>query len=307
MNSEFLGMPPYVWNLIFDISKYLIITVIFGVLLTIYQRKREEEIHVKGILLHQRLLAYQRINMQISKIYSDVYLSNYQIKDILPPIEQFTGIKQTCYCKFFESEESFDNYYNDLSLIIKEESLFLDPTVKQYFSRVISLLTNIYKMLAAVHDVEHSSYTNKTPKQINETISNSYHAIGIIVHDDMFRIYTETDILLSNQMHRMKLTYRFSFFKRMLIKIKERVYCSIDEKLLSFSKMNFIEELVFKSIIKDASCRSQIVSNPQGIISTLGYIHHIDTIKQLTKNNKDFVSKLTCLLNEYMRNFSKCI
>jgi len=275
--NDFLSIPEFIWELIFRVVEILAVGLILGVFASRYQKRKEYEIKIKGEILKHRLAAYERIARMTYKIYNLIapaYQQQKKYEKMLYGLPfKYIYVE---YSSFFQSEESFDEYYNEVSTIIREEKIYFDYPMEECLSQYLEYLTELKQFLDAFVDLENIADNELDENIIKQHIEFAYQAIGIVLQNDFALFYKDIDQRISHQLRNIKLNYEDMYFRSRIDKFRRKFICWLERNLKNNSWFGHKTKWIYFHLIYKLYGNSQLIRYPQYVVLLLMYIHYSD-------------------------------
>lgn len=275
--EDFLFIPPYIWKGIFSIIKVIGAGLILAFFATKYQKRKEIELQIKANVLKLQLDAYVKINDMISEIRSIIappLVKETWYEDIIEA-EKF-GIKYMEYSSFFDSEEKFDAYYNQLVALNHREHIYLQYRVEQKLSEYISYLTELKTFLDAYSDTERCSVFGFQAETAEVHIQEAYRITGICMQSDMNRFYAEIDRMLATEIRHISLSYRSHYIKSLREWCLEKITIILEKYLDEKSWKGNIAMWFYYHVLFRSYGNSRLLQTLPVLVVYFSYIHYSD-------------------------------
>ena len=305
--NDFLNIPPYIWKDIFPILKVLGVGLLLAFFAAKYQKRKEIEIKIKGEVLKLRLRAYVKINVMLSEIQHLIAPSLYKQGEYIKMLDGFDFLfKYVEYTSFFNSEETFDDYYCRLQNLLNEEHIYLEYEIEQKLLEMINYFSEIKMMLDAFCDTEHSDGWKLSEKVVNDHIQMAYQTTGVALQNDMNRFYCQMDKLIAKQMRNISLSYKDAYLKRWHDYVHKFFAKNLEPYIEDKGCWGKVSQFFYFRILFPSYGNSLLIKNIPRLITALMFIHYSNeyTRDEFDKLNEDDIQKkIQMFYSIYMLNY----
>lgn len=223
-------MPQYIWEGVFSILNVLVPGVVLALFAAYYQNRRKREIQIEGKLAISRIDGYEKI---LSCFFEGQDLHEVSLKESqeAEAILRYFNVKtfRNQCPNAFRDEESFDTFYERLTLLQKDYQIYLDDEASRQLDRSVAVYTRLKNWLDAFSDTEHAVDLKLNKSVARKHIDWMYRLLGMMMFSHCTRAYAELDIVVCNQMNRFYLTYRKHWLRKRLRSLGESIIHVFDK------------------------------------------------------------------------------
>lgn len=229
---DFLGIPQYIWNGVFEMAKLLITGVVLGIFATRYQKRKEVEFQIKGRILTRKIERLEAVERVVGELYHRIN----------PPLAQeamFDKFLDGTGCPFeymeypamMNSEKCFDDYYRELHRVIRDGHNYMTFQLEKTLSEMGEYFTHLKDFLDAFSDTELTVDWGFSKDEAQRHIDMVYQLAGIAFQQDFDRFYCVVDREIARQMKNVKLDYGYSRLRNKVWNFKQTFLLSLEKYL----------------------------------------------------------------------------
>lgn len=261
------SLPPHIWNGIFGLLQVLFVGLILGLFASKYQKRKEVEFSVKGNILLKRLETLEKVHKVNCELFHKIAPPASVQMSFLPLLERIKfPIYEIEYPTFFDSEASFDDYYNRIGKLIGEERIYFDYNIDRRLSEYSNYLLELKLLLDAFSDTVNGDDSGR--------INTAYQLFGVILQKDFSRFYAIIDKDIAVQLRDINLAYKDQYFR----KFRRKAHYKLALETLKHLKKNDwkgkISNMVYYRYLNSTYGNSVFLNDISFICLLLMYVYY---------------------------------
>lgn len=204
----FLGIPEFIWNLIFTLLTTLICGVIVATFTSTFLKKKEERTRVAGVILEKRIESEREILsfLENSLTKEEIPCDDPNIKSSVSPIiEGYPQIVSIQYSSVFLSYDNFLEFYNEFNRLYAENRLWMDENVRDHLLLMQGYFSWINVIPVVVRKVTLPRKKKITDKEFQLACDKSFLLYGIILDNEINALIADLDTKVVNSIYKLNL------------------------------------------------------------------------------------------------------
>ncbi len=226
--NQFLGIPEFVWSMIFNVAEVLFVGLIIGVFALRYQKRKEYETQLKGERLKMGIRSMEKLselNCELTREVAPPFYLQKSYRDFIDGTPFPTNSIE--YLSVFASPEDFDAYFHSVSEFYRKNKIFVDQRIEHTLDEYLSYLSQLKRLLDAFCDAEHQNALKVSDKAITQHISMAYNLCGIMLLNDFRHFYGYIDRQIVWEMNHLDLSYKNFYFRSKWAKAKGWIFLKL--------------------------------------------------------------------------------
>lgn len=220
--NDFLGLSKDIWEGLFSVAKVLLPGIILALFAIYYQLRKKAEIKLEGAITKLRIKSYEHIQDRFCRIINTVS-PTLQDESIIKGIKKFLSYPDLNidYSECVGSEASFDKFYDEITILQRQENIYLDEVTKKRLERSVALFTHCKLFLDAFCDTERAFSDNHKPETAQKKIDFAYMITAIVLKSNYNGAFLTLEDTMGKQIRNLRLRYSKEIIRRIWGKIRE--------------------------------------------------------------------------------------
>ena len=227
MPHDYLTLSPSTWNLIFLITRYVLVALVLAYLTNVYLKRKNTITDIKGRVLEWQVDTYKDIHRWAMNFKSNIAAPSQDqdhYREILSHTKFKIGYQGMEYVSFFDTPERLLKFDIEFNRMLNKDENFVDSALKQKLYDFQEWLDNVMTFYSAYFLTESDKKWGFSQKTIEKHCSLACKILGIALQDDINNYCEQFDSLLHDRLGDVKIAGVYSDSKRLWSQRKARPY-----------------------------------------------------------------------------------
>ena len=206
--NVFLGIPEFIWNLIFTLLTTLVCGVIVATFTSTFLKRKEERTRVAGVILEKRIESEREILsfLENSLTKEEIPCDEEDIlSSVNPIIERYPQIVSIQYSSVFLSYDNFMKFFNEFVRLYGENRLWMDEKVRDHLLLIEGYFSWINVIPIVIRKVNLPRKKKMTDKEFKLACDKSFLLYGIILDNEINELIADLDTKVVNSIYKLNL------------------------------------------------------------------------------------------------------
>lgn len=227
MPPTFLDFSPSTWNIIFLITRYVLVALVLAYLTNVFVKRRNTITDIKGRVLERQVETYKGIHRWVMRFRSVIAApSQYEdyYRNIISRTKFKIGYQGMEYASFFDDPERLLQFDKEFNQMLKKEENLIDEALQQKlydFQEWLDTVLLFYRAFVLAEAEKRWHFDTKTTELHCQL---ACRLLGIALQEDVNKYFEQIDRLLRDRLGDVKIAGVYSDSKRLWGNRKAKPY-----------------------------------------------------------------------------------
>ena len=206
--NYFLGIPEFIWNLIFTLLTTLFCGLIVAAFTSTFLKRKEERTRVAGVILEKRIESERKILsfLENSLTKEQIPCEDENVIDAVRSItDYYPAIVALQYSRVFLSHDNFSNFFEEFNTLFSDNKLWLDEKVRNHLLLMQTYFSWINVIPIVIQKINLPSHKKMSRKQFELACDKSFLLYGIILDNEINALIADLDTIVVKSIYKLNL------------------------------------------------------------------------------------------------------